>query len=255
MEIPYIRQKLARFLFVCCMGIGLGPFSVSAQVVNGDFEAGGGGLGNWTHTPGVIAGPGLPPTPATGAHMPAGAGGVIVGANRYQIIQQTFTCPGPANGTCVIKVSLQHLPGAGESATLYLQNAGGARIANVPNIAIAADRKIGIPGCGTVTIGLFRKKAAGAGVFTGDLYFDGVQDNCQPPAGPVPFPGVPFLTTIDCPSSDPGCTDLAEAQSVLAINTIPTISQWGMILLALLMLVIGTIVAFKAKWKGNKVSS
>ena len=240
-------KHLLLYLFCSLVGVGF----LSAQIQNGDFETN--GLDKWMTIGGVTAGLGLPPTPGTGAHMEAGAPGVVQGGRRYQLIQQTFNCPG-GGVECYVSATLQHLPGNNETAFMWLQHAGGAvTVRRIPNIPIAANRKIFVQGCGTVTVNFFRRKIGG-GNFTGDLYIDNVQGQCRPNNGGVPFPGVPFLTTISCPAGDPNCDDLTDVEALIAQASIPTLSDWGLILLALLVLAIGTGYLFTVRKRGREMN-
>ncbi|MEM7040334.1 MAG: IPTL-CTERM sorting domain-containing protein, partial [Bacteroidota bacterium] len=190
---------------------------------------------------GVKIGLGLLTTPSAGAHMESGATGFVLGGFRYQILQQVFNCG--AGDNCYLQLTLQHTGvAANEEAFVYFNHPGAVgKTARVPMMGVAGHRKLVIPGCGNTAITIWRKKpAAGQGnaTFIGDLYIDDVIDNCHSGQNNPPFGGTQGLPFISCPSSHPDCAEAQLVENFVNPN-VPTLSQWGLILLGLLVMCMG----------------
>lgn len=176
--------------------------SSHAQVKNGHFELGGSGIAPplWTEVGGVVQDPpegaGAGGPGVNSAVFTTGVGEALTGGFLGAGIQQRFKCGPPSDQmTCFVRLDYlfdEQPAGSATKAFVYLENASGSVIAELPdNYPGGPDRvQLGLPGCGRVriAIGLIEKNTQQEG-WQSLLLVDHVVSKCDT----VPFAGVTQL--------------------------------------------------------------
>ena len=238
--------------------LGTLSFSGYSQIVNGSFEGfvpppPGPGFAGWVTVGGPVLGPGAPaglpggaPATPNGAQISPAPGVLLPGAGAWvgAGIAQTFDCftPGPPNRTCWIKFDYDYPPGPG-FAYAVIEGPAGTSFFKLPNTAAGYESvQINYPLCTVITLYFLVVEPGGA--LTNLLLIDNVVDKCDNQSWPAQVPQNAALAVCsgpECPAVDEMITNLGNA-------AVPTLSEWGMILLALLILCIGGAVVWNRKY-------
>lgn len=215
-----------------------------AAIVNGDFEAAPPPpVPGWVELGGVVQ---LPPEGAGGGGAGANSawfGGTMVngiplgGGFRGSIIMQTFDCEGGPTDTCYIKFTYRLTPPPPPAALAFVAVDGpaGMKWAALPFVGAATTRQIAYPSCGVLRL-YFGMVEANAVTISIHFYLDNVDDRCNQSWGESDLP------ISDFPPQNPTSEQTAMIELVGDANAaVPAVSEWGLAVLLLLVLIVGTV--------------
>jgi len=214
-----------------------------AGIVNGDFETAPPPfpIPNWSQIGGAVQGPpGF--TGANGGILAQGPGGPagipLPGGWSGSMIWQEFDC-GPEDAQCYIRFDYNFappIPAVPTAAFVIVNGPAGTKLYWLPPGGWLNAQAV-YPTCGELTIafGIVEKNP----VLNSSFYVDNVEDKCDTapwPADPEALPGEEWPP----PESDE--IDDAVLGLDAVRNGVPTVSQWGLAVLTLLVLAAGTVV-------------
>jgi hypothetical protein len=218
-----------------------------SQIQNGGFEAPAAFAPNWLVVGGpVVGGPGAGGS-ANSAQLGPSAGKILPAAGWVGTkIQQEFLC-GVADPTrkCYVKFDYRLAfagGGAKGDAVIVIRGPAGQRMYFLAQQAAFVTRQVEYPVCDTLTIMAMITQDRLLGI-THTFRIDNFADKCDT----LPFPGIPVIppdTICIPPSLDCDAINFLVSTPPTQ-NNVPTLSQWGMLILGLLILCLGGVYIFR----------
>lgn len=174
--------------------------------------------------------------PGRCGHLGPIAGGPPNGS-QISIILQSFDCDGPGKFCTITFDALYPAGAAGESAEVYLSSGGAPKQVRIPVAAGWQTYVISAPGCDEVSVVGFELFGPATGS-TQELRIDNVSSECTPDDDTSEELTVVPDTFCD---SVQNCNAPSEPPLENFPGGIPTVSEWGLIVMTVLVLTAGTV--------------